>query len=213
MSEILFVHLAKTGGLSARKLLKESAQAKSFDCVHNGTFLHYREGKIQSRTAVNAISDWDTYSFIFTIVRHPLSRLLSCYRYFQLGGLNQYREDCPFPLDTQFQLFLQDQAPSFNILCTKLQAISEYIPHMRPMSDWLSPLPEAIRQKMMVGRYEKFQEDLAIILNTIGLCTASTSVPHVNGPSRIPVEFEIDKKARLLVENFYQADYKRFGYQ
>jgi hypothetical protein len=213
MSAILFVHLAKTGGLSIRKLLRESTQVKSFDCIHNGTLLRYRDGNIQARMAVSDISDWNNYSSIFTIVRHPLSRLLSCYRYFQLGGLNQHREDGPFPLDSQFQLFLQDQAPSFNILCTKLQAVSEKIPHMRPMSDWLSPLPEAFHQKMMVGRHENYQEDLLKLLNAIGLRTASISVPHVNGPSRMPIEFEVDKTTRRLVEDFYQADYNNFDYR
>ena len=41
MSSLLFIHIAKTGGTSLRRLLKLNAGISRFDCFHNGFLLRF----------------------------------------------------------------------------------------------------------------------------------------------------------------------------
>ena len=73
---LLFVHIAKTGGTSFRRLLKSNKAISRFDCFHNGSLLRFVDGRCVERidTDLNAL---DKYDVAVVALRHPLSRLQS----------------------------------------------------------------------------------------------------------------------------------------
>ena len=76
MSSLLFVHIAKTGGTSLRRLLKAHEGITRFDCFHNGFLLRFENGCRVSRERAE-LSSLETYDAAVVAVRHPLARLQS----------------------------------------------------------------------------------------------------------------------------------------
>ena len=105
MKRLLFVHIAKTGGMSLRRLLRTTPAANSYDCLHHNYLLRFREGRQVERLPVDP-SALTGYDVAVLTVRHPLQRLRSCYRYFLAGGLNG-RGKGHFPADLEVQHFLE----------------------------------------------------------------------------------------------------------
>ena len=59
---LLFVHIAKTGGTSFRRLLKLNKKIPSFDCFHNGSLLRFVHGHCVERIDADLNSP-DKYDF------------------------------------------------------------------------------------------------------------------------------------------------------
>ena len=210
MSQLLFVHLAKTGGTSVRRILK--ASALSFDCVHHHTLLRFQGGQRVERKRFSA---WELgpYPLAFLMVRHPLQRLISCYRYFLAGGLNARPGDAVFPADQQLQAFLKDLAPSLEQCCQQLPAIAERIPHVQPLSVWLDALPNPLADRVFTGRQEQFERDLQQLFEQLGVPLDPTLLQRSNSTASIagatPV---LSADALAMVQSFYAEDFRRFGY-
>ena len=49
----LFLHLAKTGGLSLRRTLIQRDILLNYDRIHNGILIEFRDGLISSRKKLN----------------------------------------------------------------------------------------------------------------------------------------------------------------
>ena len=209
MKKILFIHLAKTGGSSFRRILKNNSQLNRFDCIHNGYFLRFRDGVRVERRPLIA-SQLAHYDVAILIVRHPLDRLLSCYRYFLGGGLNQ-RGKGSFPSDLESQAFLLDQAPSLLECSRHLAEISEKIPHFRPLCHWLDAIPNPVADLVVTGHQEHFEADLEYIFDLLNVKNVSTlSARHNTSPV-----VKLDPwclESRQLATQFYSADFQRFGY-
>ena len=78
MTKLLFVHIAKTGGTSLRRLLKTTSATSSFDCLHHNHLIRFRDGEQVDRARVDPRS-LSCYDIAVLTVRHPLNRLRSCY--------------------------------------------------------------------------------------------------------------------------------------
>lgn len=210
MARFLFVHLAKTGGLSVRRMLMASRGMDSFDCLHHGVVLKFRDGKLKNRTRFEA-RHWQPYDLAFLMARHPMARLLSCYSYFLQGGLNQIHpgRSCN---DRQWQEFLQEQIPSFRLCCERLPEVAARIPHIRPMSDWLEALPDPPATEVLMGRTETFVQDVRQLFERLGLALPGASLLHVNRSSPSLCQPPIDLDMYQRVHHFYRHDYGRFAY-
>lgn len=76
---ILFLHVPKTGGTAISAALQAAGEMR-FDQP-----IHFGRRRVAPRHApasvINQIFDPASFDFIFTVVRHPLSRAISEYRY------------------------------------------------------------------------------------------------------------------------------------
>lgn len=212
MSRLLFVHLAKAGGISFRRILRSYSATHNFDCFHNGYRLAFDKGALQSRDRWSDVP-LQHYGTAVMVMRHPLSRLRSCYYYFLAGGLN-HRGKGIFPADTAVQQFLLDYAPSFNECCKQLPLIAERVPHFRPACYWLDKLPNPLADLVFVARLERFGRDLEQFFSLMGVSFDCDMLEHRNKSSNelAVMNDRLDAGSHLLVEQFYCDDYRRFAY-
>ena len=213
MSQLLFVHLAKTGGTSVRRILKASA-ANSFDCLHHHTLIRFEGGRCLERRRVS-VPSLGPYALAFLMVRHPLARLISCYRYFSAGGLNAQAHDQPFPADRAAQQLLQQLAPSLDQCCQRLPEIAEALPHFQPMVHWLDALPNPLADRVFTGRQERFESDLQLLFEQLGLTLDQAWLQRSNssGPLQATAPAAgLSAAALEQLQAFYAEDFRRFGY-
>ena len=208
-ARLLFVHIAKTGGSSLRRILKTTPEINTFDCIHNNSLLRFCNGKRIKRCELIA-SELMHYDVAVLMMRHPLDRFLSCYRYFLSGGLNQ-RAKGSFPSDLEIQDFLVKRAPSLLDCARNLPEIAQRIPHFRPASFWLDALPNPLADLVFTGRQESFDADLKRMMRLLGVKDFS-GVDVLCNTSPSMEDDPWNPESRYLVSNFYGLDFKRFGY-
>lgn len=210
MKRLLFVHLAKTGGTSMRRILRANSATHSFDCIHHSTLIRFREGRRVESLPFNP-QVLGHYDVAVLMVRHPLKRLHSCYHYFLKGGLNQ-RGKGEFLSDTAAQRFLQTQAPTFAECCRQLPEVSGRIPHFHPMGHWLDSLPNPLADLVFTGRQERFEVDLQRLYQLLGLDPRQLSNEHRNS-SGVQEEIDWDPLSLRMAESYYASDFQHFGYE
>ncbi len=214
MTQMLFVHLAKTGGTSVRRILKASA-ANSFDCIHHHTFFRFRHGERVHRSRLD-LSRLDPYPLAFLMVRHPVTRLVSCYRYFQAGGLNAQSKDRFFPADQAAQKFLIRHAPSLEECCHSLAEIAAHIPHFQPMSSWLDSWPNPLADRVLTGRQEQFDRDLQMLFEQLGVPLDTALLQRSNSSDSLKSSLSkigLSAEALAKLQEFYAEDFRRFNYR
>ena len=210
MSSLLFVHIAKTGGTSLRRLLKAHEGITRFDCFHNGFLLRFENGCRVSRERAD-LSSLETYDAAVVAIRHPLARLQSCYHYFLAGGLNG-RGSGEFPGDHVFQEYLKTFAPTFSVCTQKLDLISARIPHFRPASDWFDSTSRPIAKSIFCCRQESFSVDVNAFFKSLKL-PFSGLLEHRNKSMYVMgMASSVSAQELRCIEQFYSADYDRFGY-
>lgn len=211
MSSLLFVHIAKAGGTSLRRLLKSHEGISRFDCFHNGFLLRFENGRRVGRDRVE-LNSLELYDVAVIALRHPLARLQSCYRYFLSGGLNG-RGKGVFPDDLRKKELLHSIAPNFSDCCHSLAEISEQIPHFRPASVWFDSTVGFPAKSLVCCRQESFSADVNGLLGVMGL-PPSGGLEHRNkGLAGSSASVASDLADLRLVEDFYRNDYSLFGYE
>jgi len=210
MTRLLLVHIAKTGGTSLRRLFKATPALSTFDCVHNGSLLRFRNGQ---RLELRPLEPGclGHYDQALVMMRHPLRRLSSCHRYFLEGGLNQRRKGV-FPQDAAHQRYLQQLAPTLAECCQRLPQIAERIPHFQPACHWLDQLPNPLADLVFCGRQERFQQDLQRWMQLLKLDPRGVVVEQHNASTPLAY-LPWDPQSIRLAEQFYAADFQRFGYE
>lgn len=215
MTRLLFVHLAKTGGTSVRRILKASKKVNSFDCIHHHILLRFRYGRRVERRRLSA-TEIGPYPVAFLMVRHPLKRLISCHSYFSAGGLDAQAADKRFPADQLAQQFIQQLAPSLEQCCHQLPEIAEHLPHFKPMSLWLDALPNPLADRVFTGRQENFDSDLKLLFHQLQVPLDPVLLQRSNssGPANISLAslVELSTDALAKVQAFYAEDFRRFNY-
>lgn len=208
--KVLFYHVAKTGGMSIRRILLGPHGIKNFDCFHNGMIIEFRDGIMCSRRHFQDVN-LPAYDYAFYFVRDPLHRLLSCYQYFTRGGLSQFHPG-RFPADQHLQQYLLERFPSFSLCCEALDEISIRIPHIRQVSYWLNRLPDPLANEVFVGRTEGFNADVSTALSSLRLDTELSLYPHLNRSSSVGTDTSLDRSTCERVRDFYAEDYRKFSY-
>ena len=183
---VVFVHVPKTGGTSVARALYGT------DGVGHRTARDLRG-------AVGA-DVWDR-AFTFAVVREPVDRLASAFRYLRAGGSNG--------LDAAFaerELAPFDTLDSFVLGWLTARSSQSWV-HFRPQADFVcGPSGEVLVD--VVARYERLAADYEAVRQRTGV---GGPLPWANaGPPR-PAP-DLSPAARARVAEVYAADFDRFDY-
>lgn len=189
---IFFAHVPKTGGTSIEHYLQERCE----DVVQVDT--HKCRGRTGTGLLISSthLSAMDLQEFIFkrldlsfTVVRDPVSRLFSEYRY-QYGISRTTR--------FSFQTWLRIMAA-----CARLDCRA-YDNHIRPQSDLVPDGCEIFRLEDGLDRVADRIDQV------LGCSWEGGGIPHRN--IRPPRDVRLFRQDCELIARMYEADYARFGY-
>jgi hypothetical protein len=144
--------------------------------------------------------------FLFTLVRHPMTRALSAYLDKIAGRKGQSR---PF-----YAWFGTAQEPTFTDFCRYLEAGGLWHDmHWAPQSGILLLPPERFH---MIGRFERLEADLAEVARRgFGQDMAATP-PRRAGPRATGADgaraAHLTDQARDILTRLYAEDFRSFGY-
>ena len=188
-TSILFVHVPKCAGMSVDKFLRDNAQVTAEARLRaygkNIRLRHlHREPLEQLYSA--ACFDW-----VFMVVRHPVERMISEYRYQRRKGGLHPQNVTPFSLWLRFWLFRARRNPG----------VREN--HFRPQSDFVTFDPEIFKVEHGLTSLEDRFQQITGIETPAPMSRLNTSPTEV-----VPVS-DADRR---LIGDFYHADFAAFGY-
>lgn len=209
---LLFIHVAKTGGSSIRKMLLNSNSDIEFDCLHNGKLITFQNKKIFQRVNQTKVR-LNEYEQIAYFVRNPYDRLVSCYNYFRGGGLNQFKNNL-FQNDQITQDKIIKQFPLFSDCCQNLEQFCKVVTHAKPMSDFIlnNQLSKMNSKNIFEGRFENYNEDVVSLFSKLGLSIFENDILKINLSSNNK-NFQYNDSMRNKVYQFYKNDFSYFNYE
>ena len=185
---VLFVHIPKTGGSTVEEVLKAAGAAQALK-YHKR--LGYSKSTPQHMTW-DITRHWvprDFYDFAFTVVRNPVARMASEYRW--RGTVSA------------------TALPDFDAWANKHMSLHAQNPylldnHIRPQADFTGP-------RVRIFRLEDGLEDpIRIGLKRLGLEGGDVPIHHAR-KSRIE-DLQVTPQTLDRIRAFYRVDYETFGY-
>lgn len=144
-------------------------------------------------------------AYIFSFVRHPYARLVSCYKYFvsQPHIRNSNFSDLN-PQKNSFKCHSISLDDSFDTFVEKVCDISdsESNRHFRSQSWFL--MNDSILIPDFVGKLESMATDWEILRQRFNL----PSIPHINTTPN--TEFEVSERNKQLIQKRYHHDFSNF---
>lgn len=190
---VVFVHVPKTGGTSVARALYGT------DGGGHRTVRDYRA----------ALGDaFVDRAFVFAVVRDPVERLASAFRYLRAGGGNR--------LDAAFGDRVLSRYGTLDAFVRGWlgpETVREQV-HFRPQADFVTDANGALDIDL-VARHERLAEDYHAVRRRTG---RGGPLPHLNrtvgGASAAPPRPAPDLSAegRARVRSLYRADFALFGY-
>ena len=191
---LLFVHVPKTGGTAIDHFFRRIGFSEHFGRENRAVRpvmicppQHY------DYNLLNRLIDLDTVDFSFAIVRHPLARIISDYKW-AMTQSTMADEKMSFGdwLDECFRSFEKDEYFLAN--------------HIKPQSKFIGP---------KIKRVFKYEEGLDHIISTVLSETdvrlpGKVVLPKINTSSDVAVAVSEDDKAKI--RDFYADDFETYGY-
>ena len=137
-----------------------------------------------------------TAPYVFTFVRNPIERLLSCYREKICDGRAE-AICCPLGAKATFDEFAFWAASQDPKMCDR---------HFAPQT---RALDLSGRKVDFMGRFETLNEDWKRLQQKF---PALPSLPHLNSSRRRPGDKHLSGGTLALVRDFYREDFRRLGY-
>jgi hypothetical protein len=228
----IFIHLHKTGGDSITAALKPALSRSDLLIQNDWPPWFQRVLTPGSRTelaalrkhspagAVARVVDPEVWaqSFSFAVVRHPISRTASLYRY-AVRKLNERRA-----FRARNAIYLTPPGRWNDPLrwravraVVDTDSFSGFIRHplferdASMVSQWYSLTDGRGRMLVdFVGRFERIQEDFNAIQDRIGLPRTVLPRRNVSDPSEQPLDISAEDRAYL--SDRFRADFAYFGY-
>lgn len=185
----IFVHIPKTGGQSISALLREVGVRRLAD--GDIELEHITVTMIQKRI------QYDNF-FKFTVVRDPVDRMMSEYRF---SKQNNYRPYLLNSQDLSFNRFVQAVA---NLdLSGMTHAMAN---HLYPQTSFIYDGDRLLVDYVI--RFENLNEGMSVVSERLG---GLPPLEHLNA-SR-PEEIECDESSLELIYKMYAEDYRLLDYK
>lgn len=186
---ILFIHIPKTGGSSIEKHLKKHGQLSFYGQTGPSIFpcspQHF-DGSLLGDLFSDAIFDWS-----FLVVRHPLKRLLSQYRY-QTRKPNPIRNRLSFSVWLRYVLLRRRINPYYRDN------------HFRPQHEF-----EAFGADIF-----RLEDGLGAPLDRLNSLTGVDETGDVAWANKTASkDIKINPSDKALILSVYREDFLRYGYE
>jgi len=217
-----YVEVPKTGCTTVKHLVQkiewESQGGVPEDRIKVGSHVHYRNKsplpmfrEMSKKDKTKSLSGKDMT--VFTFVRNPFSRILSCYKSKVEVGIGPKKhliamrdgvkpEDADLTKHISFREFLE--------LISTQKSIDMDI-HWRPQVD--QTMIDFIKYDF-IGRYENFSADLAHIINKVSPDKFEFDIPRPRNKTKAMEELNayFDDDSIKIVRKIYANDFTAFGY-
>lgn len=204
--KIKYINKEKIGYLLNYKVASSSIYNS---LITKETGLHF-EGDLHHHATQHLKSDIENREdyFVFTFVRNPMERLVSCY---QNKIIDDPKKDnaIRFFTDVYFWGYL-GKSTSFDDFIRRINKIPNHLleGHIGMQSDIVFDQNGNSRANF-IGKYENITEDFAIIQNKFQL----PNLPKSNPSSRKDWRTYYTKESAKIVIEKYKQDIETFGYQ
>lgn len=170
--DYIFCHIPKTGGISINNALGlNSIGHRVFDKKKNYKF------------------------FVFSFVRNPYDRFLSCFYFLKKGGCNTF--------DLKDKKFFLRNYDLGEFIEKNLLFSSKYQKHFRPQSFWLPNGAD------FIGRFENLQADFDKLMDFLKI--EKKQLPLMNTTKKDA--YNLSKKEKNIIYKVYKKDFIKFNYE
>jgi len=191
---ILFVHVPKTAGTSIYRWFQKNGWSRlDYDDDAASNWLRRLPPQHYHAEILRNIYRIEHFDAILQVSRHPVSRLISEFRY----RMRNKRYPLSVPRfvrwwDEKKQLYLQNPCESDN--------------HLRPQHEFLLPGARVMRLEDQLNGFA-----LRSLVEEVGLSAENFDLPIKNVSPKL--DFRISKKTQDDIEEFYETDFNTFGYE
>ena len=185
-SDVIFVHISKTGGTSIIEALKYKSK------IH-----------MTSREIINMLGakKWEE-SFSFTFVRNPWDKVTSHYRYLIKTGyfLKHFGK-------LSFKDWVKRAYKNKDVEFYKQESPKMYYPQM----DWITDFSGNVCINF-IGRFENIEKDFTKLTNLLGISPKLRHLNRTNMSNTMSYKDYYDNETKIIIENAFLKDIEHFKY-
>lgn len=202
--KILFIHVPKTGGTFVETLLDSygsvSGVKYGLEDLPNlpCTIQHFHGPMLEH---IHSVDRWEVVSdfdYVFMMVRHPLDRLLSEYRYRNRGAFETTRM-AQGKWQEHLDVWCQDAMEQYKWDQFHLDN------HVRPQHEFEAFDPEIFRFE---DGFTEIKKNLDHVTGVVGQLPDEA----INSSNKLTAELTPSDQVIRLAETLYAEDYERYGY-
>jgi len=219
--QILYIHVPKTGGTSVEQLLQSYGGNTWFFSARRGTLpcspQHFHGELLRSAFGLTGNKDGleHPFDFVFMTVRHPISRLLSEYRY-RRTIMKHYDQSTQNPDRRQrwavARTGIAARTLNFDAWCR--YALLQYQRnqffwdnHLRPQADFSVWNPEYFLLEDGLENLRRRLDEVIEVHGSLPNERRKMSIGHEHAGS------QLKPSTQRLIKSLYSRDFAEFGYE
>lgn len=206
-SNILFIHIPKTGGTSIERQLYEMEDPKDRYSVESYYSTDINSQKLRNYSLQHyTFQDFifvfgedivNTYKTIFCVVRNPFDRIVSEFHYYYFAVKKTPVDDCT--VDE-----LKHKFEKFCIKCFKGKLYNDN--HHAPQYQFIVNSKEVVDTRIHILKFESLQHDFAKLFKF------PLKYHELQSNRKLICSEYYTDKSHKLVADFYKSDFTFFGY-
>ncbi|MDA7436137.1 sulfotransferase family protein [Synechococcus sp. AH-601-B19] len=204
-NKFVFIAINKTGSSTMRHLLNKHSDI--FSEIGQGAFAHHTTSQKLKDVFTKNNWNWDDY-LSFTVVRHPISRIYSIYKYRLRVASNPH-------MKKKHAIYFYKSCIRFKDLNLTFDAavLSNKV-SIPPQTDWILSSDRSMSLLDKIIKIEHIADELPGIWNQLELPLQEiSSIPKINAsPSEKSWESLLSVEAIDKLKNIYKEDFELLNY-